>query len=49
MPKIYCGVTNCQYNKQELCNKGDIEVNTNSDHPEVTEVVNCMTFKPKNI
>lgn len=47
MPKIYCGVTTCQYNKQEMCNVNHIEVNSNSEHPEVTEVVNCMTFKSK--
>ncbi|WP_127016100.1 DUF1540 domain-containing protein [Anoxybacter fermentans] len=47
MPKVYCNVANCQYNKQELCNKDHIEVSSNSENPQVTEVVNCMTFKLK--
>lgn len=47
LAKIYCGVTNCEYNKQEICNIEQIEVNSNSNEPQVTEVVNCMTFKPK--
>lgn len=46
MPKIYCGVTVCEYNKEGLCNINHIEVSSNSENPQVTEVVNCMTFKP---
>ena len=49
MPKIYCGVINCRYNQQEICHMENIEVNTNSENPQVTEVVNCMTFKPKSV
>ncbi len=49
MSKIYCGVTNCKYNKNELCNASEIEINSNSQNPKVTEVVNCMTFTPKGM
>lgn len=49
MPKIYCGVKNCQYNQQEICSMKNIEVNSNSKSPQVTEVVNCMTFEPKSV
>ncbi len=47
MSKIYCGVTNCEYNKNEMCNANQIEVNSNSQNAAVTEMVNCMTFKAK--
>lgn len=45
MTDIYCAVENCRYNSSGACGAERIRVMGTVDHPEKTDLVNCMTFR----
>lgn len=51
MTNLLCGVTNCAYNEEHLCEKKEIKVS--GDHADVPEQTCCSSFRdsdgsPKN-